>query len=152
MFLLSSSAFGAVPPSRFTVSGDGTVVTDNVTGLVWERILDPAVSRLTLTGAGNHCASLNTSSFGGFSTGWRLPRPNELISVVVDPSGAWDTAVWGPAITKVNLWTSEYVIGGTTSAIAFASIASSPAMLSVTVGTMVTSVGTDMSCRCVHGP
>ncbi len=67
-------AYSINPPS-YTDNGDGTV-TDNVTGLVWQK-RDDGLMRDSIS-ANNYCSSLNL----GGQTGWRLPSLVELISIV----------------------------------------------------------------------
>jgi hypothetical protein len=62
----------APEPSAFKVSGN--VVTDSVTGLMWQRT---TTARIQLPEARTHCAA---SAEGGF-TDWRLPRWIELVSI-----------------------------------------------------------------------
>jgi len=81
----------------YTLSADGLTVSDNVTGLTWQRSPDTdgdgALTRrdkLTLAQAEALPAKLNAARFGGFSD-WRLPTIKELYSLItfsgVDPSG-----------------------------------------------------------------
>jgi hypothetical protein len=65
------AAAGLPNPASYTANQDGTV-TDNVTGLVWERT--PAPDSYDLDQATAHCA--------GKSAGWRLPTRLELVSLV----------------------------------------------------------------------
>jgi hypothetical protein len=79
--------------SQYTVSctdaGGECIVPDSTTGLVWQQTIDsspcPADAGLSAAGfctqpdAVNYCASL---SYGGFSSGWRLPSYPELFSLV----------------------------------------------------------------------
>lgn len=82
----------------FTLSADGLTVSDNVTGLVWQRSPDTNADgilnksdKLTLEQAQLFPAALNATSFGGY-TDWRLPTIKELYSLIdfrgTDPSGA----------------------------------------------------------------
>ena len=90
----------------YTISGDGTLVTDHVTGLVWTRTPDingdgavNAQDKMTLEAAEAYCPSL---SYGGFT--WRLPTIKELYSLIAfdgtDPSGytGTDTSLLTPFI------------------------------------------------------
>jgi hypothetical protein len=63
----------AVPTSGFADNGNGTV-TDNVTGLMWEKT---GTSGKTWEQSLNYCESLN---LGGYSD-WRLPTVKELQSI-----------------------------------------------------------------------
>jgi hypothetical protein len=62
-----------INPPSYTDNGDGTI-TDNVTGLVWQKSHD---SLTMWTDANSYCNSL---SLGG-QTGWRLPTVMELVSI-----------------------------------------------------------------------
>lgn len=90
----------------YTLSGDTTMVTDHVTGLVWTRTPDTngdgvvnAQDKMTFAAAEAYCRSL---SYGKFT--WRLPTIKELYSLIVfdgtDPSGytGTDTSLLSPFI------------------------------------------------------
>jgi len=74
----------ALPDSNYTWDTD--TVTDHVTGLVWQRVVDSTgrtwpdggnySTGRTWTDAGNYCTNLPLA--GG---GWRLPTKNELLSI-----------------------------------------------------------------------
>ncbi len=91
-------------PPDYTLSGDGTLVYDNVTGLIWTRSPDidgsggvDVSDKLTQPDAESYCAGL---SDGGY--GWRLPSIKELYSLMdfsgSDPSGysGTDTSLLTP--------------------------------------------------------
>jgi hypothetical protein len=63
-------------PMSFTVGLDGFTVTDNVTGLVWQREDDN--SPRTWGDAISYCEGLDL----GGHTDWRLPAVKELQSIV----------------------------------------------------------------------
>jgi len=67
-------------PTRYSVSDD--VVTDEVTGLVWQRT--PAAERYTWQAAKMYC---ETATHGGYHN-WRLPTVVELLSIV-DSGKSW---------------------------------------------------------------
>lgn len=80
----------------YTDNGDGTV-TDNVTGLMWQKSPDTngdgaidAADKLTWAALQTYPETLNGKNFGGHSD-WRLPNIKELYSLInfsgVDPSG-----------------------------------------------------------------
>ena len=91
----------AWPGPRFTVSsnGTGTVVTDNLTGLMWTQDGNgpgpvsclSSGATMTWQEALDHVACLNTNSYLGHSD-WRLPNVNELKSLV--NYGETDNAAW----------------------------------------------------------
>ena len=72
-------------PLSFTDNGDGTVTDDN-TGLVWEKLsMDGSVHDRTKTYTWSqaftgHVATLNGGSFAGH-TDWRVPNVKELLSI-----------------------------------------------------------------------
>ena len=84
-------------PLSYTDNGNGTV-TDNNTGLVWEKLSrDGSVhdvgSRYTWASAfTGHVAMLNSTSFAGHSD-WRVPNYKELISIL-------DLQNWNPALSS----------------------------------------------------
>src|SRR5206468_1701542 len=84
-------------PLSYTDNGNGTV-TDNNTGLVWEKLSrDGSVhdvgNRYTWASAfTGHVAMLNSTSFAGHSD-WRVPNYKELISIL-------DLQNWNPALSS----------------------------------------------------
>ena len=69
----------AWPNPRFNDNGNGTI-TDNLTGLMWEKA--PIATTYTWANAITvRIAALNTAALGGY-TDWRLPNVNELESLV----------------------------------------------------------------------
>ncbi|XXT25569.1 DUF1566 domain-containing protein [Sorangium sp. So ce429] len=58
--------------------GDG-VVTDSVTGLVWEKVIEDV--SFEHVGALEHCAALAEAEVGG-RTDWRLPTRREIVSLL----------------------------------------------------------------------
>jgi hypothetical protein len=93
----------------FTLAADGLTVTDDVTGLVWQRmpdtdldgVLEPS-DKLSWWDAMDQPAALNAVAYGGY-TDWRLPSIKELYSLIdfsgVDPSGySGDTSGLTPFI------------------------------------------------------
>lgn len=90
-------------PSNYTAATD--VVTDNVTGLVWQRHI--AAQSYDWTDAVAYCKALN---LGGFSSGWRLPTLIELVSITDDAKDdpCYDTAVFPdtPPIAHWKFWSA----------------------------------------------
>lgn len=84
------------------------VVTDKVTGLMWEREADPPA--LTFDAARDHCAS---NRLGGYSD-WRLPTVLELASIldvsVSSRSSQIDSAAF-PGTPAAYFWTSLPLAG-----------------------------------------
>jgi hypothetical protein len=106
--------------ASLTVSSDGTFVTDNVSGLVWERDPDPTLRMLA--DAKTYCAGL---SLGGCAE-WRVPQMSELativdhsqVSPVIDPtafpSTATDASWWSATFqssTVNNAWAVRFTNG-----------------------------------------
>ena len=77
---------GGVPPPRFVDNLDGTV-TDNQTGLMWEKksddgsINDKDTLYAWANAAAVHVAALNGGPFAGHGD-WRLPTASELETIV----------------------------------------------------------------------
>jgi len=76
------------PAGQYTTAAD--TVTDNKTGLVWQRAASPAT--YDETSAPAFCPTLD---LGGFNSGWRLPTYKEL-QTLVDPR----VATPGPTIDQ----------------------------------------------------
>src|SRR5207237_7486079 len=79
-------------PLSYTDNGNGTV-TDNNTGLVWEKLsMDGSVHHVSNTytwanAFAQHVATLNSTNFAGH-TDWRVPNVKELERNVNSPNGA----------------------------------------------------------------
>ncbi len=65
-------------PLSYTVNSDNTVITDNVTGLVWQQ--NSTMTASTIISAEEYCND-TISPLGGV-TDWRLPTSHELFSLV----------------------------------------------------------------------
>ncbi len=101
----------AWPSPRFTVSnsGMGTVVADNLTGLVWPQdggtptVGSCTGGSLTWQGALDYVACLNTNNYLGHND-WRLPNTNELSSLI--NYGQSNTSDWlnTQGFTNVHLY------------------------------------------------
>ncbi len=108
-----------VQPS-YTLGADGLTVSDNRTGLTWQRSPDTGDGVLTTddklnwSGAQARPAALNAAHFGGYSD-WRLPTIKELYSLIdfrgTDPSGlsGTNTSTLTPFI-NTNYF--QFVYGG----------------------------------------
>jgi hypothetical protein len=81
----------------YTLSANGVLVVDNVTGLTWERSPDTngdgsltKSDKLNYTNAVAHCAAHAAANYQGYSD-WHLPSIKELYSLIqfngTDPSG-----------------------------------------------------------------
>jgi len=97
----------------YTDNGDGTV-TDNRSGLTWEKKTDANVNEVyTWLGAFDYAAQLNAMNGGAGFAGhndWRVPNIKELLSIVdygrsnpsIDP-------IFGPTVGRLNyvsFWSS----------------------------------------------
>jgi hypothetical protein len=103
-FFGQDAQYDGYQPS-YTVSGDGLVVHDDVTGLDWQRspdtngdeVLD-ADDKLTFDEAVAWPAAVNADGYGGHDD-WRLPTIKELYSLIAftgeDPSGETGTDTSG---------------------------------------------------------
>jgi hypothetical protein len=85
----AADQYAEAPAEHYTIDGEGTdaVVTDNYTGLVWQRTF--SAERMAWSEAREYCASQTT----GGTSGWRVPTLNELASTV-------DEALVAPAIDR----------------------------------------------------
>jgi len=96
--------YDGLQPS-YSLSGDGLTVSDNNTGLTWQRSADTdededidVADKLTWSELQTYPDILNADSFGGYND-WRLPSIKELYSLMdfrgIDPSGYEDTDTSG---------------------------------------------------------
>ena len=116
LLLLAAGCAWADAP--FTVSADGTEVTDGRTGLVWRRCAEGmAATGGTCTGTAStftHEQALARARDQATSTGvaWRLPNVKELASIV-DRSKSNSTidAVAFPATPANAFWSSSPDVG-----------------------------------------
>ena len=95
---------GLPNPASVSVSESGNLVTDDVTGLVWQRYFD---SRLfTWDDAKHYCACLELDG----TRGWQLPARVELASLVdwTRASPSIDATAF-PSTPNENFWTSSPV-------------------------------------------
>jgi hypothetical protein len=95
----------------YTVSGD--MIVDNVTGRRWQKDMEDVAASFFQNATANYCAG---KSFGGISSGWRLPTVRELLSVVRPGFGnGYNSTDFGvPAIALTDgiiTWTSTPVAG-----------------------------------------
>jgi hypothetical protein len=100
-------ASGAPNPDSYTDNGDDTV-TDNVTGLMWQKAIVAAASSLSWAAAKGYCPTVST---GGHND-WRLPAMIELVSLI-DPSVAQVTidSTYFPATPSGGYWASTPALG-----------------------------------------
>jgi VWFA-related protein len=78
------------PSPRFVDNGNGTL-TDNLTGLVWSKDANPAVTIKYWQVALDFVTSLNNQNYKGY-TDWRLPNVNEIYSLY--NAGQIDSVGW----------------------------------------------------------
>lgn len=118
---------------NYTDNGDGTV-TDNNTGLVWEKKTDANVNlNFTWQGALDYVAELNAMNGGAGFAGhndWRLPNMRELLSIVdysrSNPSihpvfgptkgvlnfvAYWSSTSWAAFFPESNAWAVDFADG-----------------------------------------
>jgi hypothetical protein len=81
------------PNSDYTIGTD--TVTDNVTGLVWQK--GSSATQMDWDDAWDYCTD-NSAGLPG--TGWRLPSIGELMSIVY--YGTYNPAINGTAFTGTN--------------------------------------------------
>jgi hypothetical protein len=96
------SRSGLPNPTSYTVSDSGNQVTDNVTGLIWQRNIDPRA--YTWDEAKQYCACLTVDGFAS----WQLPSRIELVSIAdwTTSSPSIDTNAF-PDTPSVSFWTSS---------------------------------------------
>ena len=94
----------AWPNPRFTDNGNGTI-TDNLTGLMWQRV--PLSTTSTWNGAIDYCNNLTLAGY----TDWRLPNVLELESLY-NASRA-DNAAWLNSQGFSNVQNNYYWSAGT---------------------------------------
>lgn len=106
------ASWGVCEPQSFTaknVAGE-EIVADNNTSLIWQR--SPSSETYHWIEAQIYCTDLNISGYAGFDTGWRVPTPQELHTIV-------DNEKYGPMINSnfTNIekygcwWTSKEYTG-----------------------------------------
>jgi hypothetical protein len=108
--VLRGIALAGAPPGHFVVDGGMGTVTDQKTGLVWQRFAVPP--RRNLAGAQTYCQTLD---LGGISAGaWRLPSIKEL-ATIYDANAAtpplWDWDVFGES-GPGQLWSTTPDVTG----------------------------------------
>lgn len=98
-----------INPPSYTDNGDGTI-TDNVTGLLWQK-QDDATMR-TWTDAGTYCTNLSLAG-----TGWRLPTDLELMAII--DYGEYSPSInttYFPNTQSSAYWSSTTLAYGTSNA------------------------------------
>ena len=78
------------PTGEYTISSDGLTVSDNKTGLRWERNVTNASMKYSWNDALTHCNFLMLAG----TAGWRVPTYKELETLV-------DERHFGPAIDPI---------------------------------------------------
>jgi Protein of unknown function (DUF1566) len=106
-------ATGAPNAESYAINADGTV-TDNVTGLMWQRtvpIAGTTPTTFTLNAAVAYCPTL---TLGGYND-WRLPTVVELVSIVdysvATPGGPTINATAFPGTPGNYFWSSSPLAG-----------------------------------------
>jgi len=104
------------PADRFTENDDGTITTDESTGLMWQNV---SVEAETWAEALEYCESLIANNYED----WRLPNRNELLSIVdynttsesyipnTEPSEYWTSTTYLEDQRYLNAWAVEFSTG-----------------------------------------
>ncbi|MDP3084027.1 MAG: DUF1566 domain-containing protein [Rubrivivax sp.] len=116
---LGVSTAGVWAQDRFSISADGTEVTDSRTGLVWRRCsAGQTYSAGACTGAASAYTHEQALVHAAGQAGWRLPNVKELSSIVdtgrSNPS--IDVAVFPGTPTSNVFWSSSPLAGYPSSA------------------------------------
>ncbi len=101
-----------LPPLAFVDNGNGSI-TDQNTGLIWQKCADGqaaltclgAVTNNTQTASYASCNALNVANFAGRND-WRLPNANELLSIVDHSVTNPSISATFPFVTPQAHWTS----------------------------------------------
>lgn len=106
------AGWGVCEPQNFTVKTvEGQkIVVDNNTGLKWMK--SPSSDTYYWIEAQVYCADLNLSAYAGYDRGWRLPTPQELLTITDNGDYYY---VLDSSFSKLNyngcLWTSQQYDG-----------------------------------------
>ena len=81
------------PEPRFTVTNNGTTITDNLTGLMWNKNVNTYSSPVVWQSALDWIKKMNIGIYSNFNyTDWHLPNINEFESLInIDRS---DISIW----------------------------------------------------------
>ncbi|WP_428560072.1 MAG: DUF1566 domain-containing protein [Solidesulfovibrio sp. DCME] len=123
-------------PMSYTVPGDGTV-SDNVTGLLWDR--NPSTTQVSYTNAFTYCGTLSRGGYGD----WRVPYERELVTLI-------DLGTSQP--TWNSIFSGLYTNAGYFSANAYAGDATKQVGVYFRYGNLLIEEAADLGyVRCVHG-
>lgn len=101
------ASLGTCTPQSFTVQtiSNQKVVIDNNTGLMWQQTLPTSPD--TWSNAGSYC----NLTYAGYSD-WRLPTPNELLTIVdISKSPAIDMTYFPDMPGMKSFWCSSFNVG-----------------------------------------
>jgi hypothetical protein len=93
----AASTLSKLPASRYTLDKGGNAITDNRTGLIWERTL--STGNHTWEAAKHYCASLGV--------GWRVPAYKELLTLVDPTRSNPSIDPLFPDTPAVSFWTAS---------------------------------------------
>ena len=111
--LLCAASLSSFADAPFTVSTDGTEVTDAKTGLIWRRCAEGMVASLSgCTGTASTFTHEAALARARSQSGWRLPNVQELSSIadLSRQSPAIDGVAF-PATPSSAFWSSSPVVG-----------------------------------------
>jgi hypothetical protein len=107
-WVMPNPARSALPnPASYTVSDSGNQVSDNVTGLIWQRNVDSR--SYEWEEAKHYCACLTVDGVAG----WRLPSRIELVSISdwTTSNPSIDSNAF-PSTPSENFWSSSVLTNG----------------------------------------
>jgi hypothetical protein len=112
----SDNGAGALASNGECDSGEECVFVDRLTTIGWaqynyDQMMSEGSSSFfkDFEGAALDCKSKNTNSFGGYSSGWRLPSIKELQQAYIN--GVWHLRRSNYQLNKLNLYDTQTKAG-----------------------------------------
>ncbi len=159
--LLLACLLGALPVAAsaqpFTISADGSEVTDQKTGLIWRRCAEGMNwDGVTCAGAAatfpHEAALQRAAQAASTSTAWRLPDMKELFSIVDESRSipAINLAIF-PATPSNQFWSNSIVDGSHIPAIDSTAFHNTPAQTFWFMSSLVGTPGIARTVNFNHG-